>query len=74
MITIEYARQMLTEYLEAEKKILSGQSYRIGKQELTRANLTEVVKNRKDWQKILFDLENPLKSRPKIKRIIVRDL
>ena len=74
MITIDYAKQMLSEYLEAERKILSGQSYKIGKQELTRANLTEVVKNRKDWQKIVYDLENPLGNRPRIKRIIVRDL
>ena len=65
---------MLSMYLEAEKKILRGQSYRIGKQELTRANLTDVVKNRDKWQKIVNDLENPLGSRPKIKRVVIRDL
>ena len=74
MITIDEAKEMLSMYLEAEKNILRGQSYRIGKQELTRANLTEVVKNREKWQKIVNDLENPLGSRPKIKRIVIRDL
>ena len=60
MITIDEAKEMLSMYLEAEKKILRGQSYRIGKQELTRANLTEVVKNREKWQKIVNDLENQI--------------
>lgn len=43
MVTKEIVRQRLEMYLEAERKILlSGQSYKIGERELTRADLKEV--------------------------------
>ena len=74
MIELEEAREMLKLYTEAEKKILSGQSYKIGTRELTRANLAIVVENREKWQKTVNDLENPKGKRPKIKRVLIRDL
>lgn len=39
---LEILKQRLELYLNAERKILSGQSYRVGSRELTRANLAEV--------------------------------
>ncbi|MBR6711935.1 MAG: hypothetical protein IKI76_02960 [Selenomonadaceae bacterium] len=35
-------KSRLENYLEAERKILLGQSYKIGSRELTRANLSDV--------------------------------
>ncbi|MBD3878682.1 MAG: hypothetical protein SR1Q5_03230 [Quinella sp. 1Q5] len=39
---LETLKSRLNLYLEAERKILAGQSYRVGNRELTRANLSEV--------------------------------
>jgi len=41
-ITLSIAQARLTAYLDAEAKVLGGQSYRIGERTLTRANLTEI--------------------------------
>ncbi|GHV50384.1 hypothetical protein FACS1894216_02490 [Synergistales bacterium] len=38
----EYVERRLTLYLEAEERILNGQSYRIGSRSLTRADLNAV--------------------------------
>lgn len=39
---LETLKSRLALYLEAERKILSGQSYRVGNRELVRADLKEV--------------------------------
>lgn len=44
------ATDMLALYITAEKKVLSGQSYTINNRSLTRANLSEITKNRQYWQ------------------------
>lgn len=36
--------ERLRQYVEAEKRVLSGQSYTIGNRQLTRANLSEIRK------------------------------
>ena len=74
MNALEEAKEMVKLYIEAEKKILSGQSYKIGTRELTRADLTKVVENREKWQKTVNELENSNGKRPKIKRVLIRDL
>lgn len=45
------ATDMLALYLEAEKKILKGQSVKMGERNLTMANLSEVVAERKQWER-----------------------
>ncbi len=40
--TIQHTRLQM--YLEAERAVLSGQSYQIGNRQLTRANLSEIRK------------------------------
>lgn len=47
------AQEMYDLYLAAEKKILSGQSYTVGPRTLTRADLKEVVRERKAWKRVL---------------------
>lgn len=45
------ATEMVALYLEAEKKILKGQSVKMGERNLTMANLSEVVAERKQWER-----------------------
>lgn len=45
------ATQMLDAYLAAELALLKGQSFRFGDKMLTRANLAEVVAERKNWER-----------------------
>lgn len=48
-ITLAQAQARLDEYLAAEAAILSGQSYRIGERQLTRANLADIQMGIKTW-------------------------
>ena len=57
-ITLDQARQMLQTYLDAELKVLSGQSYSIGGRTLTRADLAAIRAGRDEWQKKVDSLEN----------------
>lgn len=41
-ITLTQAEERLSLYLDAETKVLQGQSYRIGERQLTRADLSEI--------------------------------
>lgn len=45
------ATDMLALYLAAEEKILGGQSTSINGRALTRANLAEVVIERREWER-----------------------
>lgn len=45
------ATMMLGLYLDAEAKILAGQSVRFGERTLTRADLAEVRKGRAEWER-----------------------
>lgn len=45
------ATDMLAHYLAAETAILSGQSYRWGERQLTRADLAQVIDGRKEWER-----------------------
>lgn len=74
MNILEEAEAMVELYIEAEKQILNGQSYKIGSRELTRADLNAVVKFRKEWEKKVSDLKDPRGKRPRIKRALIRDL
>lgn len=42
--------QMLALYIEAEAKVLSGQSFTFRGRILTRANLTEIRAGRREWE------------------------
>jgi hypothetical protein len=46
---LEIAQGMVAAYLEAEGKVLNGQSYTISGRSLTRANLAEIRKGYTFW-------------------------
>ncbi len=48
-ITQDQAQTQLDAYIEAETKVLQGQSYSIGSRQLTRANLEEIREGIKFW-------------------------
>ena len=58
-------------YVKAEKAVLQSQSYNIGGQSLTRANLTEIRKGCDEWQAKLDNLSGS--RRRVVKRIIPID-
>ena len=60
--TLEEARKNLAIWLEAERAVATGQSYRIGTRSLTRANLSEIR------------LSCGRKSGVRVMRIVPRDL
>jgi len=53
---INEATEMRSLYIKAEKAVLQGQSYNIGGQSLTRANLSEIIKARKEWEAVIQSL------------------
>jgi len=75
-ITLEVAQKHLEEWLEAELKVTTGQSYTIGSRTLTRANLTEIRNSIDYWNKKVLALDNIKKvgGRNQIKRVVPRDL
>lgn len=44
------ATEMLAFYIEAERKVLAGQSVRFGDRQLTRADLDQIQKGRREWE------------------------
>lgn len=67
---LEIAKERLKGYYEAEKAILSGQSYSIGGRTLNRANLSHVVKMIDELESQVARLE---KNTRKVRRIIPID-
>lgn len=71
---IEEARSMLKTWLDAEKAVaVSGQSYRIGTRQLTRANLPDIVERIKFWRNELAKLEDGKGSGARVFRGVPRD-
>lgn len=56
---LETLKSRLALYLEAERKILSGQSYRVGNRELVRADLKEVRAIIEDLTAQIDSIESP---------------
>lgn len=73
MNEIERAKERLNAYYEAEKAVLSSQSYSVSGKMLTRADLSEIRKMIKELQNEVKYLENK-GNRKKAKRIIPVDL
>lgn len=71
-ITLEKAKEMCQLYLTAEEKILKGQSYSIGDRSLTRADLKDVVRERKYWCNLADQLSTG-RTKPGVKRVLPRD-
>lgn len=48
--TLEEAQESLKMWLEAERAVATGQSYRIGTRSLTRASLNEITERIRFWR------------------------
>lgn len=57
-ITIELAKEMLDLWIEAERKVTTGQSYKIGSRTLTRANVSDIRNSINYWRNEVDRLEN----------------
>jgi len=57
-ITLADAESRLTEYLEAEAKVLLGQEYELAGRRMTRANLGEIQQGINLWDKRCKELSS----------------
>jgi hypothetical protein len=71
---LTHAQEMLQIWIEAEKAVATGQSYRIGSRELRRADLSEIVKRQQYWRNQVDRLEKGRGGGARVMRIIPRDL
>lgn len=62
-ITHETAEARLQEYLDAESKVLTGQSYTLQGRSLTRANLSEIREGISTWDQRCKELSAKLGGR-----------
>lgn len=60
--TIEFCKNQLDKYTEAEAAVLRSQSYSIGGRALTRANLSDIRAGIEYWAAKLSDAEAATKS------------
>lgn len=74
MWTLQEARQYLQIWIDASLAVATGQSYKIGRRELTRANLSEIKKQIDFWRSEVARLESGRSAGMKILRPIPRDI
>ena len=55
---LEEAKEMYRLWIDAEKAVTTGQSYKIGTRSLTRANLSEIAERVKFWRNEVDKLES----------------
>ena len=72
-ISIEEARATLRMWLEAERAVATGQSYRIGTRSLTRANLADIRESIQFWCREIAKLESK-HTGARVFRTVPRDL
>lgn len=74
-ITLGIARKHLEEWLEAELELTTHQSYRLGNESLTRADLGEVRRMVQFWSDKVTALERAQRSggRNRIYHVVPRD-
>lgn len=72
-ITIEEAQENLRLWLDAEKAVATGQSYKIGTRSLTRANLSDITDRIKFWRNELAKLESGRGSGARVMRGVPLD-
>ncbi len=74
--TLETAKKHLEAWLKAELAVSTGQSYKIGSRQLTRADLAEIRKQIMFWQKEVAKLEAKARGKGprRVIRVVPRDL
>lgn len=74
-ITLDEARANLQMWLEAEKAVATGQSYRIGTRQLNRVDLSKIAERITYWRNEVAKLESGRKGGGmKVMRAVPRDL
>lgn len=73
-ITKDMAREMLQLWLDAERAVTTGQSYKIGTRFLTRSNVSEIAARIKYWRNEIAKLESGRGSGARVMRVVPRDL
>lgn len=71
-ISIDEARSTLRMWLDAERAVATGQSYRIGTRSLTRANLADIRDSIQFWRREIARLESNQKG-ARVFRAVPRD-
>lgn len=66
----EFVVERLTMWYDAEAAVATGQSYKIGKRELTRAHISEIRKQIDYWEAKLNDLESGLTQNGRVRRVV----
>ena len=72
--TLQEARDMLTGWIEAERGVMTSQSYKIGTRSLTRADMAEISDRIKFWRAEVARLESGRRSGARVMRVVPRDL
>ena len=72
-ISIDEARTTLQMWLDAERAVATGQSYKIGTRSLTRANLADIRESIQFWRKEIARLESKQMG-ARVLRAVPRDL
>lgn len=72
-IDLTTAQTMLDTWLDAEKAVATSQSYRVGNQSLTRANLPDIRKQIIYWNDQVERLTNSRSTGARVLRAIPRD-
>jgi len=69
---IERASEMLDGWIEAEKAVMTSQSYKMGTKTLTRADLRAIRESIEYWTDELDKLQG--KSRIRVQQVVPRDV
>lgn len=72
--TLEEAKEHLRIWLDAEKAVATGQSYKIGTRSLTRASLKDIKDSIKFWRNEVDRLESGAGKGARVFRAVPRDL
>lgn len=72
--TLEEAKEHLRIWLDAEKAVATGQSYKIGTRSLTRASLKDIRDSIKFWRNEIDRLESGAGKGARVLRAVPRDL
>lgn len=71
-ITLDEAKEMYRLWLDAEKAVSTGQSYKIGTRSLTRVNVSEIREQQHYWLNKITELESG-RSGVRVLRAVPRD-
>jgi hypothetical protein len=72
--TIDEAKQHLQAWMEAEMAVSTGQRYRIGTRDLTRADLGQISERIRFWSNEVARLESGRRAGARVMRVVPRDL